>query len=83
MLSSTPGTQSPSGSLERILQRRLKNTGNTRERFPPGGVRALNISGGEVAKTPDIDVSKLSASPPAAPPGVKAAVEMMLFHELP
>ena len=82
LLSSTPGTQSHSGSLERILQRRLMNTANTRERSPPGGVHALNSSGGEVAKTPDTDVSELSASSPAVPPGVSAAVQTSL-HELP
>ena len=85
LLSSTPGTQSHNGSLERILQRRLMSSANTRERSPPGGMRALNSSGGEVAKTPDTDVSDVSVSSPAmpTPPGVSAAAPLTSLHELP
>ena len=74
LLSSTPGTASRNGSLERILQHRLMSTSCTRDRSPTGGVRALNSSG-DVAKTPETDISDLSAS---APP-----VQLTSLHELP
>ena len=71
LLSSTPGTQSRNGSLERILQRRLMSTSSTRDRSPTGGVRAFNS--GDMAKTPETDISDLSAPP----------VQLTSLHELP